>query len=53
MAMDPVCRMKVQEGELCSIYEGKKYCFCSKICKEKFEADPEKYVRKSGQVDSE
>ncbi len=45
MAVDPVCRMEVEEGELCSTYEGKKYYFCCQMCKEKFEKEPSRYVK--------
>lgn len=45
MAIDPVCRMEVKEGEICSAYKGEKYCFCSRMCKEKFDKDPSKYVK--------
>lgn len=45
MAKDPVCGMEVMEGEFCITHEGKKYCFCSKTCKENFEKDPSKYVK--------
>lgn len=47
MFKDPVCRMGVREGEvsLTSSYQGRLYHFCSKSCKEKFEHDPEKYIK--------
>ena len=45
MAKDPVCGMDVEEGKICSTHEGKKYCFCSNVCKESFEKDPGKYVK--------
>lgn len=45
MAKDPVCGMDVEEGKLCSTHEGKKYCFCSKACKEEFDKNPSKYVK--------
>ena len=45
MAKDPVCGMEVEEGKICSTHEGKKYCFCSNVCKESFEKDPGKYVK--------
>lgn len=45
MAIDPVCRMDIQEGELYSTYEGEKYFFCAQICKEKFDKDPSKYIK--------
>lgn len=44
MAKDPVCGMEVEEGKICSEYEGKTYCFCSESCKATFEQDPGKYV---------
>jgi YHS domain-containing protein len=44
MAKDPVCGMQVEEGKICSEYKGEKYCFCSVVCKEKFDREPEKYV---------
>jgi len=45
MAKDPVCGMDVEEGTICSTHEGKKYCFCSKACKDEFEKNPSKYVK--------
>jgi len=44
MGNDPVCGMEVQDELFCSTYKGKKYCFCSLDCMEKFEEDPFKYV---------
>ncbi len=45
MAKDPVCGMEVEEeGKICSEYEGKKYCFCSQACKQKFEQEPKRYT---------
>lgn len=52
MAIDPVCGMEVKEGQFCSTYEGKKYCFCSKMCKESFDKDPSKYVKAGGKKKS-
>lgn len=47
MAKDPICGMEVEEGKLCSEYEGKKYCFCSEACKQEFEQNPKKYTEGS------
>lgn len=47
MAIDPVCNMEVEEGKFCSTYEGKKYCFCSEMCKEKFEEGPSRFIEGS------
>jgi YHS domain-containing protein len=47
---DPVCEMvlsrktAVAEAE----YQGKTYYFCAEICRDAFEADPEKYLRGRG-----
>ena len=44
MAKDAVCGMEVDEKKGMFVsFNGKKYFFCSKACKEKFEADPKKY----------
>jgi YHS domain-containing protein len=42
--IDPVCGMDVQKSELKSLYKGKVYYFCSRGCKAKFDAEPEKYL---------
>lgn len=46
MAVDPVCNMTVEEDEAVgtSVYNGTKYYFCSEICRERFESDPESYL---------
>ena len=48
MAKDPVCNMTVDEQKAAatSVYKGTTYYFCAKICKEKFDKDPEKFVAK-------
>jgi YHS domain-containing protein len=48
MAKDPVCNMNVDEKKAAatSSYKGKTYYFCAKLCKEKFDKDPEKFVQK-------
>src|SRR5512134_2323340 len=46
MATDPVCGMPVDEptAAASSLFEGRKYSFCSARCKQKFEANPSAYV---------
>ena len=47
MAIDPVCKMQVDENKAAgkSEYNGKTYYFCAPVCKRKFDADPEKYLK--------
>lgn len=46
--VDPVCGMKIDPAKAAatSVYNGKTYYFCDKAEKEKFDADPAKYVKK-------
>ncbi len=46
MAIDPVCKMKVDEKNppATSTYQEKKYYFCSVGCKKAFDKSPEKYL---------
>ena len=46
-AKDPVCGMKVKKSQAAGMSEfrGKKYYFCNQACKDKFEKEPEKYVK--------
>ncbi|MBM3294750.1 MAG: heavy metal translocating P-type ATPase [Candidatus Aminicenantes bacterium] len=46
MAIDPVCGMEVPEDGArgTSEYQGRKFFFCSPMCKRKFDADPAKYL---------
>ena len=46
MATDPVCGMDVQpeNAAATSDYEGETYYFCAEGCKQKFDADPAKYL---------
>jgi YHS domain-containing protein len=46
MAIDPVCKMKVDEKKAAATaeYKGEKYYFCAVGCKKAFEQDPEKYL---------
>ena len=47
MAIDPICKMEVEEAtaKWTSTYKGKTYYFCAKVCKTKFDANPSQYVR--------
>ncbi|UCH58767.1 MAG: YHS domain-containing protein [Anaerolineales bacterium] len=46
MAIDPVCKMEVEEETAAAKYEykGKMYYFCAPGCKAAFEKNPEKYL---------
>lgn len=48
MQKDPVCNMMVEEKNAAatSVYKGKTYYFCAKVCKEEFDKNPEKYSQK-------
>jgi Cu+-exporting ATPase len=49
---DPVCNMTIEDENAAGVseYKGKKYYFCAKHCKEKFDKDPETYIsKKTGQ----
>ncbi len=47
MARDLVCNMEVDEktAKWKSQYKGNTYYFCTGICKQKFERNPDKYVK--------
>jgi len=47
MAKDPICGMEVDEktARYKTEHMGKTYYFCCAICKEKFEANPHKYMK--------
>jgi Cu+-exporting ATPase len=47
MAIDPVCKMEVDETKAAATSEckGKKYYFCAIGCKKAFDQDPEKYLK--------
>lgn len=49
VAKCPVCGMRVEEGYICSTYDGKVYCFCSETCRESFEKDPASYASEAKQ----
>lgn len=48
MAKDPVCGMDVDEktAAATSTYQGKTYYFCAARCKEEFEKEPQKFLKK-------
>jgi YHS domain-containing protein len=47
MAIDPVCKMQVDEAKAAgkSEYNGKTYYFCALSCKAKFDKNPAEYVK--------
>ena len=47
MAVDPVCRMEVDEKKAAATYEygGKTYYFCAVGCKDRFAGNPEKFLK--------
>jgi YHS domain-containing protein len=46
MGLDPVCKMEVNpaSAEAQSEYRGQVFYFCSTACRQRFEANPERYV---------
>ena len=48
VAIDPVCKMQVEESKAAatSEYKGKRYYFCAMGCKKAFDQNPEKYLAK-------
>ncbi len=46
MAIDPICKMKVDEkkAKFKSEHQGKMYYFCSAQCKKEFDKNPKKYA---------
>lgn len=44
---DLVCGMSVKKDKAPAVseYKGKKYYFCAVACKEKFDKEPEKYIK--------
>ncbi len=47
MAVDPVCKMTVDEKKAAAMsqYKGRTIYFCAVGCKQKFDADPGKYIK--------
>jgi len=48
---DPVCNMQVDEKNAAgrSEYQGQTYYFCSENCKERFDENPQQYVKHGAQ----
>lgn len=46
-SIDPVCGMKVDADQppFRWLYKGKEYHFCSEVCKQLFQREPEKYLK--------
>ena len=45
--VDPVCKMKIKaNASKIAVYKKVTYNFCSESCKQKFVAEPAKYVKK-------
>jgi Cu+-exporting ATPase len=49
MPLDPVCHMNVDPEDAAgkSVYDGRTYYFCAASCKERFDADPQKFLSKN------
>jgi P-type Cu+ transporter len=47
METDVVCGMQVDPAKAAatSVYNGKTYYFCAKVCKTKFDSNPAQYVK--------
>jgi len=47
MVLDVVCNMEIDQktATLKSEYKGQTYYFCSPMCKQEFDRNPEKYVK--------
>jgi len=54
MDIDPVCGTAVSRDDVSgeSEYQGKPYYFCSPACKERFDADPARYVMRQRRDES-
>ena len=48
---DPVCGMKLSRNTAAEelAHDGRTYYFCARVCREAFEADPDRYVRRHRQ----
>jgi len=44
--IDPVCKMTIEDKDAVgtSLYKGATYYFCSGVCKENFDKDPEVFL---------
>jgi len=47
MVLDVVCKMEIdaKTAKWKSEYKGKTYYFCALMCKQKFDRNPEKYIK--------
>ncbi len=47
MVTDPVCGMNIADATAAakSTYKGQTYYFCSALCKQLFDREPEKYIK--------
>lgn len=47
VSIDPVCGMKVDASQppFRWLYQSKEYHFCSDVCRQLFQREPDKYVR--------
>ncbi len=47
MAIDPICKMTVDEktAKWTSEYKGTTYYFCKQGCKERFDTNPERFIK--------
>jgi len=47
MVHDPVCEMDIEKADAAgtSVYKGRTYYFCNLDCKNRFDTDPDKYLR--------
>lgn len=45
---DPVCGVQIEPPNAAAetTYQGNTYYFCSQECKQKFDADPQKYMKR-------
>ncbi len=53
--LDPVCGMEVDDVRaealgLTSVFEGRRYVFCSRECKERFDGDPGRFAAGAGET---
>jgi YHS domain-containing protein len=47
--IDPVCGMEVQQGQGYTVrFEGREYWLCSRVCLDKFDANPAQFVTAQG-----
>jgi YHS domain-containing protein len=47
-AKDPVCGMTIAKGDCKAEFDKADYYFCVDVCREKFQAEPTKYVKACG-----